>query len=136
MNFKYNLFLDDYRNPQDCLSYMHKRIGADNAVYHGDWVVVKNYKEFTDYIKHNGVPRVVSFDHDLGDEHYLLGCAEFCDWEEYYRADNRQETGYDCAKWLVDYCKNNNLDLPICIVHSMNPVGTENIKRVLNGKIS
>ena len=42
-----------------------------------------------------------------------------------------EKTGYDCAKWLVEYCLNNDLDLPFCFVHSMNPVGKDNINHLL-----
>lgn len=40
-----------------------------------------------------------------------------------------EKTGYDCAKWLVDYCIDNKLTLPKHVyVHSMNPVGKKNIQ--------
>lgn len=38
-----------------------------------------------------------------------------------------EKTGYECAKWLVSYCIDNKLKLPSYYVHSMNPVGAENI---------
>ena len=62
------------------------------------------------YIETNGFPNFISFDHDLGLE----------------------ESGYDCAKWLVDYCLDHNLHLPEFEVHSQNPVGKENILALLN----
>ena len=34
----------------------------------------------------------------------------------------------DCAKWLVNYCLDRNLDLPEYYIHTMNPIGAENIK--------
>lgn len=39
----------------------------------------------------------------------------------------------DCAKWLVDYCIDNGQPLPIFYVHSVNPVGADNIRGLLNG---
>lgn len=40
-----------------------------------------------------------------------------------------EKTGYHCAKWLIDYSLNNKLKVPTkIIVHSMNPVGSLNIK--------
>lgn len=42
-----------------------------------------------------------------------------------------EKTGYECAKWLVEYCLDNDLDLPLCYVHSMNPVGKDNINNLL-----
>lgn len=70
------------------------------------FVLVKNYEEFIEHINQNGLPELISFDHDLGEE----------------------KTGYDCAKWLVEYCLNNKQTLPKYNVHSQNPVGKENIE--------
>lgn len=77
---------------------------------------VKTYKEFTQFILENGLPSYISFDHDLGD----------------FDSEGNEKTGYDCAKWLVDYCLDNNLDLPKWYVHSGNIVGKENIEFLLN----
>ena len=44
-----------------------------------------------------------------------------------------EKTGYHCAKWLINYCMDNNLELPNeIIIHSMNPYGSENIKSLFN----
>ena len=43
----------------------------------------------------------------------------------------KEKTGYDCAKWLCDYCVENKLPLPEYFIHSMNPVGRENILSTL-----
>ena len=46
------LFLDDYRSPSDCISYMDKDLGPDNVIYnHGMWTIVRNYDQFVLYIK-------------------------------------------------------------------------------------
>ena len=71
---------------------------------------VYSYEEFVAYLQHYGMPRFISFDHDLGEEF----------------------SGYDCAKYLVDYCLYRLLPLPDFTVHSQNPVGKENIERLLN----
>ena len=42
-----------------------------------------------------------------------------------------EKTGFDCAKWLVDHCHDNSLSFPEYIVHSLNPVGSERIKRYI-----
>jgi len=105
------LFLDDCRNPPD-----------------SSWDVVRSYAAFVEYVEKNGVPDVISFDHDLGAEHY----------KEYSRIENarlegriesiqyhsfEEKTGYDCAKWLVE-----RGTLPQTVyVHSLNPVGRKNI---------
>jgi len=39
-----------------------------------------------------------------------------------------EKTGYHCAKWMINYCLDNNLNLPKKIlIHSMNIVGSQNI---------
>ena len=39
--------------------------------------------------------------------------------------------GYDCAKWLVEYCIDYNKELPLYNIQSANPVGKENIDKLL-----
>ncbi len=121
----YKLYLDDYRIPLNCVSYMHQRIGRRNPIYLEEWIIAKNYDEFVSIINKNGMPEVISFDHDLADEHYINGDLDLLD-----RAEFTEKTGYDCAKWLIDYCIDNQKELPEIIVHSMNPVGTENILKL------
>lgn len=130
----YKLFLDDYRVPLDCVGYMHSRIGARNPVYlEKDWVVVKHYFEFCEYIKNHGLPYLVSFDHDLADAHYndkyQDGVIDYAS-EDFNK--NYFKTGYHCAEWLIEYCMENQLDFPPeYFVHSMNPAGTENIHSLI-----
>ena len=115
----YNLFLDDIRNPKDCCHYM------PNPKFYSDseFVVVRNYDEFVNFIKKNGLPNIISFDHDLGELNYP---------DDMYKDTGSYETfgektGMDCAKWLVDFCMNTAQDIPDYIIHSMNPVGGKNI---------
>ncbi|MDQ0066004.1 cyclic-phosphate processing receiver domain-containing protein [Chryseobacterium lathyri] len=68
-----------------------------------------------------GLPEMISFDRDLADIHYLKP-----DSDEY-----AEKTGYECAKWLIEYCMDHYLDLPKFYCHSMNPVGKENILSLL-----
>jgi hypothetical protein len=51
--------------------------------------------------------------------------------EYVHNPPEREKTGMDCAKWLVDYCMDNKKELPDFVVHSMNPAGAENIKQLL-----
>ena len=55
--------------------------------------------------------------------------------KKFFIPDFKEKTGYDSAKWLIDYCLDNNLDLPLCFIHSMNPAGKENIEMLLNNFI-
>lgn len=99
------LWLDDFRNPFDKEIdwIVFSPVGRDINI-----VWVKSYEEFIEYINKNGVPDGICFDHDLG---FVL-------------------TGYDCAKWLVEYCEKHDLKLPKYNIQSSNPVGKENIDKL------
>ena len=113
----YFLFLDDIRQPEDAFTYTN-----NNLYVNKKWLVVRSYDEFIKFIQENGVPHTVSFDHDLADEHYTQ--EQVISYNSY-----KEKTGFDCATWLINYCMDNKLQLPTGIlIHSMNPVGSENIK--------
>ena len=118
------LFLDDIRNPKDVFKYIPDPIFLDD-----DWDVVRSYDEFVAYIKNNKIPPIISFDHDLGVEHYFFTSEK----ERIPYHEFNEKTGYDCAKWLVEYCLDNNIACPDFFSHSMNPVGRKNINGLLNG---
>lgn len=128
----YKLFLDDIRYPHECTSYMHIRIGAENPRYlEEDWIIARSYEDFVGMIENTGLPSLVSFDHDLAMEHYDVDL--FHDTQALLRANFEAKTGYDCAKWLVEYCKKaGNVQLPKIYIHSMNPAGSYNIRAELN----
>lgn len=121
------LFLDNYRIPRDCILYMSPRIGKYNLLYLEDWVIVNNYEEFIERVQraYNFKEEIdfISFDH-LADEYYIDGDKEVLS-ENY-----KEKTGYDCAKWLIEFYDKHKLRLPTIFVHSMNPVGTQNIKNL------
>lgn len=108
----YNLFLDDERVPyaphggtEDAYNY------TQNLDYVNlDWVIVRSYEEFVKYIETHGLPQRVSFDHDLSD----------------FNKDVEM-TGYDCCKWLCEFCIDNDKKLPNYLVHTQNPIGKQNI---------
>lgn len=110
------LFLDDIRNPKT-----------------DGWDIVRSYDEFVNWIEHNGIPDEVSFDHDLGMEHikYYFDNGGHENPPDPLNANFTEKTGYDCAKWLCDYCYENGIPLPEYNIHSANPVGKENIDRTL-----
>ena len=100
-----------------------------------DWVIVRNYDEFVKTITENGVPVILSFDHDLADEHYRPSMYDKDEHYTGYYTDGtfKEKTGYECAKWLIDYCIDNKVDTPtIVYIHSMNPVGGKNIKGIFD----
>ncbi|MBI3500984.1 MAG: hypothetical protein HY063_04255 [Bacteroidetes bacterium] len=90
----------------------------DTSYVDNKWIVVRSYNEFVSTIKEmfgrNYFPLLISFDNDLG-----------------YEIPEDEKTGYDCAKWVVDFCIDNNLELPKYKVHSQNPVGQKNISSYL-----
>ena len=101
------LWLDDMRDPTDTrmdwLAY--SPIGKEVEV-----IWLKDYYQFTNWINEKGLPDGICFDHDLGED---------------------TPTGYDCAKWLVDYCLDNQMLPPLWSSQSANPVGKANINRLL-----
>lgn len=77
----------------------------------GYHVWIKDYRSFVEFVKNEGkhIPLTyISFDHDLGEG----------------------ENGYDCAKFLVNWCIDNDYLVPDYAIHSANPVGRENIKSI------
>lgn len=119
------LWLDDYRDPFDEeIDWMiFSPIGRDVTI---KWV--KSYNSFIEYIERNGLPDGICFDHDLGLpiqlEHRSKGASKR---ESRRLARETEKTGYDCAKWLCDYCDTVEEPLPMYAVQSANLVGKQNI---------
>ena len=117
------LWLDDMRDPT---KYLTKKSNSNtffrNKAFYDDlmskydinFIWVKNFNEFTDFILNKGLPQFISFDHDLG-----AGLPK----------------GLDCAKWLIEYCKKTGSKLPMFYVHSANPNGQREINNLLNTKV-
>lgn len=120
----YKLFLDDERHPTK-VTWVNLPLGP--------WTIARNYNDFITYIYKCGLPSFVSFDHDLADEHYRPSMYDKDKHYSNYYTDGtfKEKTGYDCAKWLCDYCAEHNLDFPEYAVHSMNPIGRENITKYI-----
>lgn len=99
---RYKLFLDDERYPPD-------KTACDKY-----WRIARNYHDAVWYVQTYGVPYHIAFDHDLG---------------------NETMNGLDFAKWFCYYVMDNGVNLPNNFtydVHSMNPVGAENIKSFMD----
>lgn len=105
------LYLDDIRIPQT-----------------EGWDIVRNYDDFVYWIRLNGVPDEVSFDHDLAEISYDSKTQK--ESFKYY-----EKTGYDAAKWLGHYCISENIPFPKWNVHSANPVGKANIEAYIQNVI-
>jgi len=101
-----HLFLDDERHPVDTC-------GLAN-----EWTIARSYEKAVQILGalRDGELEYISFDHDLGD-------------------DVTNKTGMDLARWLVEQdMDRNGKYLPPNFdfyVHSQNPVGKQNIERLL-----
>lgn len=118
------LWLDDIRNPKDNIwhNWISRNVG-NPFNYSITWV--KSFDEFEDSI-YKFMPDVICFDHDLGDEHYTVNDPDNLDYAIF-----EEKTGYDCAKWLVEYCLDSGEELPNVFIQSSNPVGADNIRKLL-----
>ena len=122
MNKPYYLFLDDERYPKQ-VTWVNLPLV--------DWVIVRNYNEFVKTIEEDEMPVLISFDHDLADEHYNEAMYENREYNKLYKSF-KEKTGMDCARWLVNYCLDNDLKMCNYQAHTMNPVGKQNIESLLN----
>lgn len=102
------IFLDDFRKPN---KYVNVNVNRVYQAYDAD--------EFYSLVEklYNKYSRIdeVWFDHDLGDA--------------------TKGTGYECAKYLVDFCIEHNMDLPEYHIQSANQVGKANIDSYLKSYI-
>lgn len=102
------LFLDDIRIPEMIYDPTESK----------DFILVKSYDEFIEYIQRNGLPEFISFDNDLG----------------LNKAGEVAPDGYAAAKWLV-YESGLDIHELQFKVHSANPVAAEQIRGLLNNYI-
>lgn len=123
------LWLDDIRDPHSSTWVMWRRPLIDND-YEITWV--KNYDEFTSWITKNGLPDIICFDHDLGDDVAREKVSKGMSKRQARREKRETKSGHDCAKWLVNYCMDNDVDLPTYLIQSANPVGALNIDGLLS----
>src|ERR1035441_9103838 len=93
------LWLDDKRNPLESNWLDFSPIEQPFEV---TWV--KSYAEFVKCIKANGLPDAICFDHDLGDEVAVDTRAKGMSKKKSRQLKQREKSGMECAKWLVEYC--------------------------------
>jgi hypothetical protein len=123
------LFLDDFREPVDVIFYTEDE-SLHSMYVMEDWHIVRSYSEFVKFIQANGLPELISFDHDLTEEHYSdLMYATDKEYNALYKTF-KDKTGFQAAKWLKRYIKKNNLPVPEIHCHSRNPIGKKNILKV------
>ena len=105
------VWIDDLRNP--FLGNWIKDY-SPISIKNLDIIWVKSFRDFKEYLDKNGLPNAICFDHDLG-----------------YNGPEPEENGMTCARYLVDYCMDNNLKLPEYNIQSSNTVGADNIRHLL-----
>jgi GNAT superfamily N-acetyltransferase len=94
---------------------------------------VRNFNEFVQYMQTHDVPDLISFDHDLAEEH--LPTWDVIDDDGFdTRFDTglpydtyKEGTGREAAQWLVD----NHIPVKHWAIHSANPVGRDNIYDIM-----
>ena len=103
------LWIDDIRNPFDGWAVRFAPFPPDEIVW------AKNYDDVMAFLKSRGCPDEVCFDHDLGE------------------VGETERNGMTCAKAIIDYCIDHNIDAPTYNIQSSNPVGRENIRSIMDG---
>ena len=98
----YKMFLDDERFPPD-----------DGA----EWVIVRSSQEAIDAVETYGLPKFISFDHDLGGTDTS---RRFIFWLQDYMMDN----GFTFTGRDFDF-----------YVHSQNPIGASWIRGTMSAMI-
>lgn len=121
------LWLDDYRDPMEGQWLVFSPISSEDLEVY--WV--KSYDEFTLWIHDNGLPDAICFDHDLGKDIAKNARSKRLSKKASRNLKIGLKTGYDAAKWLVNYCQGNRFELPLYNIQSANPVGKENIDKLL-----
>lgn len=124
------LWLDDLRNPteKDWADWLGK-YGPIEQPYEVVWV--KSYEQFTEWISKNGMPAALSFDHDLGEDIAKEKVKKGISKRQARKEKINTKRGMDCVKWLVEYCLDNNLEMPPYSIQSANPAGRENMDGLL-----
>lgn len=113
------LWVDDQRGPEKHFKNASKQQEPENPegtkdmnyiafrelmnMYDINFVWVKTFPEFANYITEHGVPEFVSFDRDLTKAPGYDG-----------------KNGSDCARWLSEYCKSKGIEIPKYFIHSAN----------------
>lgn len=123
---KYNLLLDDFRTVEQ----IKARVNLPNNFC----VLVTNYHDFVAHIEKHGLVNIaaISWDHDLGDA--AMAEALRNNFQAFdYNNLNGEKTGYDCVKWLINYCIENKLPITFeNFYHTANSVGAANMKSYIN----
>jgi hypothetical protein len=109
------LFLDDIRTNATVVHNSRRGLGTSIGLS-DKWIIARDYNEFVDILQSNfDQIELISFDHDISS------------WD----SNKNELTGKDAAKFLIEYCIDNNKLLPDWFVHSDNNSGNANIRQLL-----
>lgn len=121
------LFLDDIRTPEEVFGYINAQI------YKEEWWICRNYTQFIAFVrKANVLITHISFDHDLGEDEAKEKIAKGMSKRKARGEKKLAKSGYDCAKWLIEYCIEREMKLPAILIHTANPVGRKNLEFLFN----
>ena len=126
ININFHLFLDDERHP--------RQVNWVKIPQNVGWTIVRSYREFVRTLAHEAkkgfIPAFISFDHDLGPEHYEAYslAPDGATYEEVY-GDVKERTGMDCLKWFVEnILLPNKLPMPPHALHTYSRIGKLNME--------
>ena len=126
------LWLDDQRDPNKYFKVKKPQSAVwvrNNNFYQNkifnkydvNFIWVKSFDEFVNYIETNGVPKFISFDNDLKNGRMTV--------------DGVVPNGEDCAKWLIKYCNDNGLKLPKYYLHTANHKQRDVLNKLLKESV-
>lgn len=126
------LWLDDQRDPNTYFKVKKPQSAVwvrnndfyQNKIfnkYNVNFIWVKSFEEFVNYIENNGVPKFISFDNDLKNGRMTV--------------DGAVPNGEDCVKWLINYCNDNGLKLPKYYLHTANHKQRDVLNKLLKENI-
>ena len=113
------LFVDDHRDPPENLSMVFD--------------TVRDFDGLKEWVEVNGIPNLVSFDHDLHAEHTSF-FYENGGWGSPPDPDQGcfvNPTGYELAEWLLRESVERGVHPRYMMVHSRNPLGSDRILSLL-----
>lgn len=118
----YYLFLDDKRNP-DGVNWV--------KLPDVQWLIARNYLEFTEILRTHGLPKMIAYDCDLCSEHYEA-LEELKGRYILHYPNFKAKCGIHCAEHVLDLCRKENVAHPQFIIHSLNKYAAEYMQRVID----
>ena len=102
----WKLYLDDLRDPSHTYGEAFVRGEVEAEFAPALWVVARSTEEAKKLVLDRGMPEVMSLDHDLGG----------------------QDRAMDFLVWLAREYWDGSQPIPMVVVHSANPIGSENLR--------